>query len=477
MLNVTKLTIVLAALALSDHLALCQVIGEWALKNCPESEAYDVVIKANEAYLLVQSIPDIDTDQYDFTTGILKIVLDENDFNVENVYLRNSSSNRSISSRLSKIHNEWIITESSFTYQSGDSFYLNRMDEDFILIQRIAHPIHAELFHYCNVIYADGEYTGIGSIVVSPDSLVGVRYSSNSQDSTQINVFRTDPSIFFVSSMTYDSVRDRFLAFHYGGISHLDDTLGLIQRYPGSVIHTSQHGSVLSHDLHYYSFGASAFQGSPDLRDLVFQQYDTSMQIMFTDTFGRPGKDDYPFINQSLDVSNGQFYMGGMLAGPFNLSNEDTLKFFLAKYDQNLDKLWYREYGGSHSYVIRGLKALPDGGCLVYGSRVDNTDGVRYPYLLIVNEDGWITSAKVIQKPEPQLFEILYTAESEIMTISATQEIYELQIFSLDGKSIARFQNLLPGNHDLNLSFLPSGVYIILATNGKVRQSGKWVKR
>jgi hypothetical protein len=198
---------------------------------------------------------------------------------------------------------------------------------------------------------------------------------------------------------------------------------------------------------------------------------------MFADTFGRSGKDDYPFINQSLDECNSNFYIGGMLAGPSNFNNRDTLKFFMAKYNQDLDRLWYREYGGSHSYVIRGLTGLPDGRCLVYGYRVDNEDGLRYPYLLIVNEDGQITSSKDVSKPEPQLFQILYTTESENITITSSQEIDELQLFSLDGKSIARYQNILPGNHDFNLAYLPPGVYVFLAASGKERQSRKWVKR
>src|SRR5690606_8100227 len=143
------------------------------------------------------------------------------------------------------------------------------------------------------------------------------------------------------------------------------------------------------------------------------------MQVLFRDTFGRAGRDDYPFIDQSLDTANGNFFAGGHHAGPSNFTHRDTLRFFVSKYKSNLEQLWYREFGASHSYVIRGLKALQDGRLVLYGLRVDTDDGIRYPYLLILDENGEITSTEIIPDPDIHLVDIFHPAESGKLILDA----------------------------------------------------------
>jgi hypothetical protein len=458
---------------------LAQTTGEWTLNEYPESEVAEVALVDDKLYIIVQSVHSpLDTDKYDYITriGLLEISSAKS-IEYSDKFFRNTGKVWYYGYNLRKISNHWSFVESTYGDYFEDTVSQVTITEDFAVAHRNSKSVHAGLWFYCDVKYNSNSYIGIGSILDLPDSLVAIQYSSNDSIETEINVFRTAPiSISFVSSIAFDSIRKRFIVFHLGGISHLNDTLGLIMRYPGSQIHTSQHGNVVVHQNRYYSFGASAFQGSPDLRDLVFQQYDTAMNVLFADTFGRTGFDDYPFIKNSLAVHKGEYIVGGMLAGPYNFNNRDTLRFFLAKYNEQLQQLWYKEYGGSHSYVIRGINVLDDGRILLYGSRVDNEDGIRYPYLMLLNEDGEITSTEDIAPEKQEIVHVFYHGSSDDLYINVIQPIEKFSLFAADGRLLFHQSDLPVGTHSFDMSRIPPGIYVYLASTTNHSQSGKWIK-
>lgn len=457
-----------------------QVTGEWSLKNYPESEIMDIAISGEEVNFIVQSNHDlIDTTLYDYRFFILETMVNsEDELNFEERVARNSGAMRKFGFRINKVKDEWVYFESTYGDNLNDTIALIILDSNFVPKDTFSRPNYSGAAYYCDIEYKSGHYRGIASIIDFPDSLVGVSFAVSNPSKTSINVFRTspDPGIAFVSSIDFDSVRNRFVVFHLGGISHLNDTLGLITRYPGDIVHTSQHGTIRFNGDHYYSMGATEFQGSPEYRDLVFQKYDTSMQILFSKEYGRKGMDDYPFIDKSMEISNGNYLVGGMLAGPFNFTRRDTLKFFLAKYSEQLEQVWYREYGGSHSYVIRGINVLEDGRILVYGSRVDNEDGIRYPYLMLLNEDGEITSSQDIPAEEQDIVNVFYNAGSTGLNINAIKPIDKFAVFTADGKRLLEQYNLHVGTHSFEMSWIPPGVYFYFASTANRSQSGKWIK-
>jgi hypothetical protein len=202
------------------------------------------------------------------------------------------------------------------------------------------------------------------------------------------------------------------------------------------------------------------------------------MQITFADTFGRPGQDDYPFIYRSLDALNNEFLIGGILEGPIPMAEGIPLKFFLAKYDHDMQMLWYREYGGEYNYRINGLKILSENRYLVYGYRLEPEDGIRYPYILITDENGEITSTNEVNRISADFMQILYSTESTDFILDIHEPIQELQLMTIDGRIVLARQDLSTGRHVFDMSDLVPGVYPVVAHShdGKT-QSGKWLKR
>jgi hypothetical protein len=143
-----------------------------------------------------------------------------------------------------------------------------------------------------------------------------------------------------------------------------------------------------------------------------------------------------------------------------------------------MKQIWYHEYGGETNYVINGLKLLEDNRCIAYGLRVDTTDGIRYPYILITDENGEITATNEVPVLSADFFKVLYSAESTDLILDIHEPIQELQLMTIDGRVVFTTQDLDIGRHAFALSGLVPGVYPILAHShdGKT-QSGKWVKR
>jgi hypothetical protein len=201
------------------------------------------------------------------------------------------------------------------------------------------------------------------------------------------------------------------------------------------------------------------------------------MNIVFSERYGRPDLNDYPFINTSLVYDTDAYYIGGMYAGPSDLTFRVPLKYFLAKYDDDLNRIWYREFGGQHSYIIRGIRPLGDGRCLVYGSRVDTTDGLRYPYILIVDENGEITSTIDSKPAEANLLDVSRDI-GDILTMDVHEPLKDFRFYSVDGKLLMHVQDLLPGRHEMNVTSFASGVYVYHAISDQRQyQSGKLVKQ
>lgn len=449
--------------------------GEYILYDFPESAAYDLYRDSSNVHLLITSIhPLSDTNKYDYQTFIVDVHWTQKaQIDLQPVYSRNSGNRRFVSSRINKLGTEWIYTESTYSDPNQDTFFTYILDPQFHFLSSHQRPIHAFINHFSSNSHSENGYRAIGSVTDFPDSLIGVSYNLGHLD---VKGFRTEPSISSVKSMSYNADRDEHLVFHLGGLSRLNDTLGVIERYPGNVIRTALHGTVIVKNPYFYSFGASTFPlGNEGGQDLVFQEYDSSMRIVRADTFGRPNLDDYPFIHKSLDTTFSGFMVGGMLADPYEIINQFPLSFFIAKYNDALQIQWYREFGGNTSYLIYGFQELAQGYVLLYGYILEGD--IRYPYLLILDENGEITNTKNLPDPDISLVHMLYPPESGNLVFEADVALESFQLYSIDGKAVLRIDEMLPGRHSLDVSGLAPGMYVFVVSDGERSQSGKWVKK
>ncbi len=84
------------------------------------------------------------------------------------------------------------------------------------------------------------------------------------------------------------------------------------------------------------------------------------------------------YYNIATSKTSNDFFVGGTFhfePGPKTKAS----KFVLAKFDFNLDKIWEKQYGDDSTYYqMFGVMSTSDGGCLMYGFRVQYTKD--YPF-------------------------------------------------------------------------------------------------
>ncbi len=152
----------------------------------------------------------------------------------------------------------------------------------------------------------------------------------------------------------------------------------------------------------------------------------------------------------------------------------------LVKLDADLNIIWEKFYGGERSNFITGLKATPDGGCVML---VEYYDYEAYPdiykrdlRIIKVDADGLVTG---IPEEGGLLIKslLLYPSPSSgHVSIETALRDYSIQFFTSGGQ-LAWTSSRLTGNQEMDLNHLANGVYFytVVDRDGKKLDDGKLV--
>ena len=179
-----------------------------------------------------------------------------------------------------------------------------------------------------------------------------------------------------------------------------------------------------------------------------------------------------------MDSKNGEILVGGHLDGPFSHFDVFTSikKFYLAKYDTQLNRIWYKEYGGDRAYWMTGLKILQDESIMAYGFITDTVDGFRHAYVLHVAENGDLISSTELDPTKNNPIRLINHGSGQF-SISNLENL-EVQFFLFDQNGIHVLNKTITDNNTiLDLSSLPAACYFYsVANKSKTIASGKLVK-
>jgi len=284
---------------------------------------------------------------------------------------------------------------------------------------------------------------------------------------------------FWLTSMSFDSLTGNMLAFYYLGIALLDSTLFQVENHDFLSLNTNDHGTALQAGNYYYSHSAKDSAWDDGRRRLVLHKYDSSFNTLRADTLGWPGQDNYPFIANSLDIRDGAVLVGGNLDGPINSPEffSRRKKFYLAKYDLDLNQTWYREFGGDRAYILNGLKLLENGGAFAYGFITDSTTDFRYAYIMYVNQNGDLVSAKEIAVSSGPSLSVVNPGSDQFIVLNPENLDARVVLTTIDGRRILDSE-LSKEVFTYDLSNWPPGIYpFVFYLDSKPIKSGKWVKR
>ncbi len=189
-------------------------------------------------------------------------------------------------------------------------------------------------------------------------------------------------------------------------------------------------------------------------------------------------------------TKNGNIYIGSTFNFPLSCQNpplcNDTAYFVLHKMDKRLNVLWKKRYGKDGQFVMFGLLATSDGGCLMYGYRyLHAVDKKLEAYIIKVDGNGLVTSETAIPIaqesitafPNPSTGQLNFKKETPSVASSlAMTSRFELSVFDISGKLV--FQKKETDlSEAFDLSHLSTGNYIYQIKEGEKNKAiGKWVK-
>ena len=375
--------------------------------------------------------------------------------------------------------NHWIIAQSKVLEEGIQRFRLLLCDLDFNIISERTRDTMGVPFPFYIDSY-EGRTQILGTIFgISPVIFYSNYSNADPNPLPPIQIKRSEPNnTFFITSMNINKRNGNMLVFYHGGITELDTNLTQSFRLSYNDVHTSFHGSIIGIGNNYFTHGLTEQGSGNGYKDVVLQKYDTLFNIIAADTVGVEGVDNFPFISNSMDYNSGELLTGGHLDGIYaNINFLKTVKkFYLAKYDLNLNRIWYKEYGGDKAYVLDGLKIINNKGCVAFGYIFDILSGIRNGYIMYVDQDGNTVNTINFPLQDQVNIHIVNPGQEYLHILNPDQIVSKVDLFDVSGNKVFTGE-ILENESKFNVGYLPSGLYsYILHYDGHYILSGKWIK-
>ena len=237
-------------------------------------------------------------------------------------------------------------------------------------------------------------------------------------------------------------------------------------------------------DTTYYVAGEGE-EGLSRKKTLYFSTINLNGRYANFKMLGLQDTSEHVATQHSLDTTkNGDIYIGSTFNFPLYCQNpplcNDTSYFVLQKLDKQQNALWKKRYGKDGQYVMFGLLATRDGGCLMYGYRYTHDVPKRFEgYVLKVDGNGLMTSETAIPMPQQTITAYPNPSNGQLNFKKEDPSVsnrFDVNIFDISGKLVfqKRETNL---TETFDLSHLSEGNYMYQITSeNAIVAVGKWVK-
>ncbi len=229
-------------------------------------------------------------------------------------------------------------------------------------------------------------------------------------------------------------------------------------------------------DSTYFLSGLHHFLGSNEEEDIGIKKIRHTNEVIAEHRFGKPDTTETTALKQSLDfIYPDKIYCGGWQRNGLSFISELPGWLSLSQYDEDLNLNWTRYYGGDAFYIMEGVLATQDGGCLIYSRRYAFTGDYNYDiHLLKVGPDGLLTSTTTPENT-PNITVYPNPTSNYIFFDTGEAGMYDVSFFDGLGKVI--FQEKILNNRPVDVRHLPAGIYTyVLERKGEIVSQGKWVK-
>lgn len=190
---------------------------------------------------------------------------------------------------------------------------------------------------------------------------------------------------------------------------------------------------------------------------------------------------EHPALIKGISKYNNSIFIGAT-------SNLDELDPFfgtidswyhLIKFDDTLNVIWEKWYGGDAYYFLNSVLATSDGGCLMVGSKYPHglTTLERVAHFIKVDANGNVQWTQDIETHDIS-FNMYPNPTSSFFTIENKDfSIEKIELFDLSGKIISVIDDCENATIQINIAPYPKGIYLAKITTSKGITTQKVVKQ
>jgi hypothetical protein len=270
----------------------------------------------------------------------------------------------------------------------------------------------------------------------------------------------------FANSLEGEELYTIDAAFNITFIKHLPAKPNAQQTSDGYLFRYSV-GSIFLNNKYYLSIRHShTYYKAPSFKNEQFMGVMSLNENFDTLNVSRVGPKNKTSTLTAFNYSNNAFYLMGTNAiyGTNYPPKGSPSGIMYAKLDTLGNILWEGTYTDSSFYRNNKMIGLPDGGCLIVGSRyLEGETEYMDPFVMRVNNAGEVTSIAILEKPEIGIYPnptkdgkitVQFTPEQAVNT-------WQFSIVNLQGQVLQQ-GSLTPYENQLTLNEnLPTGNYII----------------
>ena len=193
------------------------------------------------------------------------------------------------------------------------------------------------------------------------------------------------------------------------------------------------------------------------------------------------GLREHPALIKGISKFNNSIFIGATsncdYSNPF-FSSIDSW-YHLIKFDDTLNVIWEKWYGGDAYYFLNSVLATSDGGCLMVGTKYPHglSTQTRVAHFIKVDANGNVQWTQDIETHDIS-FNLYPNPTSSFFTIENKNfSIEKIELFDLSGKIISVIDNCENANIQLNLEPYPKGIYLAKIITSKGITTQKVVKQ
>jgi hypothetical protein len=300
--------------------------------------------------------------------------------------------------------------------------------------------------------------------------------------------FVIDPYVGFFDCMITMKDSSRHVFFNGHLINSVDSNFDIVHQmrmpYINNFSYSLNPTALRLTDTTYYIAG-KGFENTTNKRTLYLLTMNLNGKYSNFKILGVEDTFEQVATQHCLDTTkNSDIYIGSTFNYPLSCQNpptcNDTAYFVLQKLDKQRNILWKKRYGRNGQYVMFGLLAASDGGCLMYGYRYTHDTPKKFEaYILKVDGNGVVTSetsipiiqSNIIAYPNPSNGQLQFKKEDP-----SVSSRFDLNLYDISGKLV--FQKRETDlSETFDLSHLAEGNYLFhIKKEENIIAIGKWMK-